>query len=613
MAITDYKVSEAYAGRDISSLPDRPNEAGMSASLLKARFDQLGKEVIPNYNDLIDFINLNLFSGGTQIGHTHNVDILEDGTTNRLYTDVEKTKLGGIAEGAEVNQNAFGNVKVGSTTIPSTTKTDTLELVAGLNITMTVDSLTKKISLSATGDLATEAVQSLIIDLGSYYDALNVEDALQEVGALLRGLLRTGAYFAYDTDQNSADIHFLDGTSIKLGGELWYMEGKGQGAIENGDNVMLAGSQGDHYLVKKAVASELALNPHLYLGVATKASADMGWAKVAGWGLVHDINTNGWVYGTKLYFDPVTLGFTPTLPDYPNARIEVGMVVRQHLTDGVILVLPYALNLYTNDEIDALLNEKQPTLVSGTNIKTINGNPILGSGDLVIESGDWKSINATLAYASADNPTFVANTSIDLTSLISVGMKLKLTQTTVEYFIVTAITSTTITLYGGTDYTLANETITLPYFSSMKAPFGFPISPDKWSVIVTDVTLRSQTPSGTTVYNLGGVNIIIPIGIWNVSFSVLAQIGEAASTATAKYMTISLSTENNTLVSSNSAGLAGADIKFSRLFIQKQMLFNLSNKTTYYLNSRNDSGSGVIIFNLNNESSLVLKAVCAYL
>ena len=57
MAITDKKVSETYAGRDISSLSDRPNEDGLTGAQLKARFDQLGKEVIPNYNDLIDELN----------------------------------------------------------------------------------------------------------------------------------------------------------------------------------------------------------------------------------------------------------------------------------------------------------------------------------------------------------------------------------------------------------------------------------------------------------------------------------------------------------------------------------------------------------------------------
>ena len=95
MAIQDYKVSEAYSGRDISSLSDRPNQDGMSASQLKARFDQLGKEVIPNYNDLIDFIETNLFSGGSTNAHTHNVDNLEDGTVNRNYTQTDATIVTG--------------------------------------------------------------------------------------------------------------------------------------------------------------------------------------------------------------------------------------------------------------------------------------------------------------------------------------------------------------------------------------------------------------------------------------------------------------------------------------------------------------------------------------
>ena len=57
MAIQDLKVSMVYSGRDISSLSDRPNESGISTANLKARFDQLNKEVIPNYNDLIDLLD----------------------------------------------------------------------------------------------------------------------------------------------------------------------------------------------------------------------------------------------------------------------------------------------------------------------------------------------------------------------------------------------------------------------------------------------------------------------------------------------------------------------------------------------------------------------------
>lgn len=51
---------------------------------------------------------------------------------------------------AEANQNAFSNIKVGATTIAADTKTDTLELVAGNNVTITPDATSDKITISAT-------------------------------------------------------------------------------------------------------------------------------------------------------------------------------------------------------------------------------------------------------------------------------------------------------------------------------------------------------------------------------------------------------------------------------------------------------------------------------
>lgn len=51
--------------------------------------------------------------------------------------------------------------------------------------------------------------------------------------------------------------------------------------------------------------------------------------------------------------------------------------------------------LNTNaDLIDSALSEKQNVLVSGTNIKTINGNSILGSGNIEIQGGstEWDDI-----------------------------------------------------------------------------------------------------------------------------------------------------------------------------------------------------------------------------
>lgn len=71
------------------------------------------------------------------------------GATNGLMTADDKQKLNGIATGAEVNQNAFSNVKVGSKTVAADAKTDTLELAttSGKHITLTADATNDKITI----------------------------------------------------------------------------------------------------------------------------------------------------------------------------------------------------------------------------------------------------------------------------------------------------------------------------------------------------------------------------------------------------------------------------------------------------------------------------------
>lgn len=68
-----------------------------------------------------------------------------------LMSTSDKSKLNGIASGAEVNQNAFSNVVVGSTTITADSKTDTLTLTAGSNITLTPNATNDSITISASG------------------------------------------------------------------------------------------------------------------------------------------------------------------------------------------------------------------------------------------------------------------------------------------------------------------------------------------------------------------------------------------------------------------------------------------------------------------------------
>lgn len=109
-------------------------------------------------NNGIENVNLNaaLLNGKESSyfatsNHTHTTATQ---SSNGYMSNADKKKLDGIASGAEVNQNAFANVKVGSTTIQSDAKQDTLELAAGTNISLVGDANNDKVTIGVTGKVA---------------------------------------------------------------------------------------------------------------------------------------------------------------------------------------------------------------------------------------------------------------------------------------------------------------------------------------------------------------------------------------------------------------------------------------------------------------------------
>lgn len=121
-----------------------------------------------NYNDLsnkptiptsLPTPNSLTFTGATtgtwngSAAKTVNIPTYSDASTSSagLMSASDKSKLNGIAGNAEVNQNAFSNVVVGSTTIAADSKTDTLTLTAGSNITLTPNATNDSITISASG------------------------------------------------------------------------------------------------------------------------------------------------------------------------------------------------------------------------------------------------------------------------------------------------------------------------------------------------------------------------------------------------------------------------------------------------------------------------------
>ena len=86
-------------------------------------------------------------------------DDLAEGTTNLYLTSAERSKLSGIATGAEVNQNAFSNIAVsGQTTVAADAKTDTFTLVAGTGVTLTTDAGADSITIAASASNSFETL-----------------------------------------------------------------------------------------------------------------------------------------------------------------------------------------------------------------------------------------------------------------------------------------------------------------------------------------------------------------------------------------------------------------------------------------------------------------------
>ena len=126
------------------------------------------------------------------------------------------------------------------------------------------------------------------------------------------------------------------------------------------------------------------------------------------------------------------------------------------------------------------------------------------------QSSGWERLPGTLTYASATT----INSSVDLTGVLQKGDKLKLNNTSTKYFYVVSLTSSVITVTGGSDYTVANSAITAPFFSKVESPQGFPLY-FSYTPTVTSSTGTLTTKSATGVFSIhhGTVTAIIAVSI----------------------------------------------------------------------------------------------------
>lgn len=108
-------------------------------------------------NEFLDLEGLQKFKENISAVATQNKDGFMSKEDKDKLDKIDIEKIDGIASGAEVNQNTFSNIKVGSTTITADSETDTLTL-AGSNVTLTPDATNDKVTIGITKDNVTTAL-----------------------------------------------------------------------------------------------------------------------------------------------------------------------------------------------------------------------------------------------------------------------------------------------------------------------------------------------------------------------------------------------------------------------------------------------------------------------
>jgi hypothetical protein len=209
----------------------------------------------------------------------------------------------------------------------------------------------------------------------------------------------------------------------------------------------------------------------------------------------------------------------------------------------------------------------------------------------------WIDANETWTFDSAANtPEFTLTIVGDKTAKYSPGMRVMLTQTTIKWFVVTKVSysspNTTLTLYGGNTYSLANAAISLNYYSPWYAPLGFPLERSVWDLVTTLVGNQGN-PVQNTWYNAAVISL--PIGDWTIDINCLTYwyLGGVGAGQFSGSAYVTLSTANNTESDSTSTrGFegqvyegAGYTWNFKSTTVLKEQKI-ITAKTSWYANFR---------------------------
>jgi hypothetical protein len=236
---------------------------------------------------------------------------------------------------------------------------------------------------------------------------------------------------------------------------------------------------------------------------------------------------------------------------------------------------------------------------------------------------DYKVVVPT--RTAANDPSYTLQfAGVDLTNMINAGTRIRWTQNSiVRYGIVTDVSyssNTTVEVLTRCDGSSANydvldtssNTISDLSFSYFKAPVGFPMSPEYWTIRTTDETQRTITTAVTWLKGHTSHQIVVPKGSWRIGFSGCLLMYRSTTGDTEGYVSLTSIGygETDDLCVRVRGDMYNSGFEESSVCRYKHVTLTATT-TTYELWMYMRYGTQLVLD--NDDATLVIEAECAYL
>lgn len=187
-----------------------------------------------------------------------------------------------------------------------------------------------------------------------------------------------GHLISWDQVDGAMQISLNEDVTLQLGQETVFYAKAFQDNILNGDPVMFAGVEGNHFRIRKAIPETINAAPETFIGVATQDIAAGEFGYVTEFGFVRDFDTTGFVAGDVLWFDSTNGGWTTTEPNRDKAQIRAAVVIKENQNQNVLgMVFVRPMILEATAAVGVFIDTAAPTVSDGIN------------GDLWIEYSEF--------------------------------------------------------------------------------------------------------------------------------------------------------------------------------------------------------------------------------